>query len=116
MTPRAGVPAEASEVETTSAPIGHPTWVWSRCERGHRRGNACSEPTDREPRIAMTERAVQIRAGPSAGMLHGDLVLPDDARGLVVFAHGSGSSRSSPRNRRVAEALHARGLATLMFD
>jgi putative phosphoribosyl transferase len=63
----------------------------------------------------MTERGVQIRAGPS-GVVHGDLVLPADARGLIVFAHGSGSSRRSARNRWVAEALQARGLATLLFD
>ncbi|MEW9554512.1 dienelactone hydrolase family protein [Nonomuraea sp. NPDC050783] len=46
----------------------------------------------------------------------GDLVVPDDARGLVVFAHGSGSSRHSPRNRYVAGALNEAGLATLLFD
>ena len=46
----------------------------------------------------------------------GDLVLPKPARGLVVFAHGSGSSRFSPRNRQVARALNERGLATLLLD
>lgn len=45
-----------------------------------------------------------------------DLAVPDDAAGLVVFAHGSGSSRRSPRNRFVAEALHERHLATLLID
>jgi len=48
--------------------------------------------------------------------LEGDLAVPTAARGLVVFAHGSGSSRKSPRNRFVAEALRERGLATLLFD
>ena len=48
--------------------------------------------------------------------LVGDLAIPPDAKGLVIFAHGSGSSRSSPRNRRVAEGLHQRGFATLLFD
>ncbi|MDZ7652587.1 MAG: alpha/beta family hydrolase [Burkholderiaceae bacterium] len=48
--------------------------------------------------------------------LAGDLVLPTDALGLVVFAHGSGSSRHSPRNRFVAEVLQSRGLATLLLD
>lgn len=48
--------------------------------------------------------------------LAGDLVLPADALGLVVFAHGSGSSRHSPRNRFVAEVLQSRGLATLLLD
>ncbi len=46
----------------------------------------------------------------------GDLSVPDEARGLVVFAHGSGSSRHSPRNRSVAAGLHGRGLATLLMD
>lgn len=48
--------------------------------------------------------------------LPGDLVLPDAAHGLVLFAHGSGSSRFSVRNRFVAEQLNGRGLATLLFD
>ena len=48
--------------------------------------------------------------------LTGDLQVPAGARGIVVFAHGSGSSRLSPRNRAVADALNARGLATLLFD
>jgi putative phosphoribosyl transferase len=48
--------------------------------------------------------------------LQGNLTLPEGARGLVLFAHGSGSSRHSPRNRFVADVLHRRGLATLLFD
>ena len=48
--------------------------------------------------------------------LPGDLVLPPAPRGLVVFAHGSGSGRLSPRNVAVAERLHRDGLATLLFD
>ena len=48
--------------------------------------------------------------------LTGDLVVPDGATGIVAFAHGSGSSRLSPRNRYVAEVLQAGGLATLLFD
>lgn len=44
------------------------------------------------------------------------LSVPDHPRGLVLFAHGSGSSRLSPRNREVAEVLHGHGLATLAFD
>lgn len=48
--------------------------------------------------------------------LEGLLTVPDGAGGLVVFAHGSGSSRLSPRNTRVADALNRRGLATLLFD
>jgi dienelactone hydrolase len=48
--------------------------------------------------------------------LVGDLVMPGDPRGLVVFAHGSGSSRNSPRNQAVAAVLHGRGFATLLID
>ena len=49
--------------------------------------------------------------------LEGDLAIPDGgARGLVVFAHGSGSSRLSPRNREVARALNDAGLGTLLMD
>lgn len=48
--------------------------------------------------------------------LKGKLIVPEDATGLVVFAHGSGSSRHSPRNNFVAEAVRERGLGTLLFD
>ena len=48
--------------------------------------------------------------------LPGELTIPADAQGLIVFAHGSGSSRLSTRNRRVADALSHAGLATLLFD
>ncbi|MGY0056571.1 dienelactone hydrolase family protein [Streptomyces sp. LZ34] len=49
-------------------------------------------------------------------LLVGDLVIPEGARGVVAFAHGSGSSRHSPRNRSVAEVLQRAGLGTLLFD
>lgn len=48
--------------------------------------------------------------------LHGDFSLPREARGAVLFAHGSGSGRFSPRNRFVAQTLQARGFATLLLD
>jgi putative phosphoribosyl transferase len=48
--------------------------------------------------------------------LEGNLLLPDGARGLVMFAHGSGSSRFSSRNRYVAEVLRAGGVGTLLID
>jgi len=60
------------------------------------------------------EEPVQIPAGDVT--LAGDLVEPADARGIVLFAHGSGSSRLSPRNRRVAAVLQRGGLATLLMD
>ncbi len=60
---------------------------------------------------------VQIATGPAPGLtLPGDLGTPAHPFGVVVFAHGSGSSRNSPRNRQVAGALRAAGLATLLFD
>ena len=48
--------------------------------------------------------------------LDGELILPSDAQGIVVFAHGSGSSRFSPRNNYVAKVIQALGLGTLLFD
>jgi len=48
--------------------------------------------------------------------LEGDLGLPAEPRGVVLFAHGSGSSRHSPRNRQVAARLHEAGFATLLMD
>jgi len=48
--------------------------------------------------------------------LQGTLGMPGQARGIVMFAHGSGSGRLSPRNRFVAEVLHEAGFATLLFD
>jgi len=61
-----------------------------------------------------TEHAVLIEL-PDAALI-GDLALPPQPRGLVVFVHGSGSSRRSSRNRLVAQALCERGFATLLFD
>ncbi len=49
-------------------------------------------------------------------LLEGNLTVPEGAKGLVVFAHGSGSSRHSPRNRYVAEVLNEHKLATLLID
>jgi putative phosphoribosyl transferase len=60
-------------------------------------------------------REIRLPVGPTSA-IYGDLVVPHDARGLVVFAHGSGSSRFSPRNRAVAAYLQGLGLATLLID
>jgi dienelactone hydrolase len=57
---------------------------------------------------------VEVAAGRAT--LRGDLGLPDGATGIVLFAHGSGSGRLSPRNRFVAEQLRAAGLGTLLID
>jgi putative phosphoribosyl transferase len=83
-----------------------------------------SETTDEEVRELLGqrgaphrgggEREVQVTAGGVA--LGGTLAVPPDARGVVLFAHGSGSSRHSPRNRYVAEQLRDGGMATLLMD
>ena len=57
---------------------------------------------------------VQIHAG--RAVLSGNLNIPENASALVLFAHGSGSSRHSPRNQFVARTLNEAGLATLLFD
>jgi pimeloyl-ACP methyl ester carboxylesterase len=59
-------------------------------------------------------RSQQVRIGPCA--LPGDLDLPERSLALVLFAHGSGSSRLSSRNRWVAEVMQQHGLSTLLFD
>ena len=62
----------------------------------------------------ISTRSVAIPAG--SVRLQGDLNLPQSAAGVVIFAHGSGSSRHSPRNRYVAEVLNRAGFATLLMD
>ena len=57
-----------------------------------------------------------VRIAVEEDALHGDLAVPENARGLVIFIHGSGSSRFSPRNRQVAKILNQHGLATLLLD
>ena len=64
--------------------------------------------------VSSVPRDVSIAVG--GNRLEGRLEAPHDARGLVIFAHGSGSSRHSPRNQQVARALRTAGLATLLFD
>ena len=66
----------------------------------------------RKTQSSARSRDVEIGAHRLGGML----AVPADAKGLVIFAHGSGSSRLSPRNTRVAREFNARGLATLLFD
>lgn len=73
-----------------------------------------SGPSQRGGAGQTIEKAVRI---PQPGLvLGGDLVVPPEARGLVLFAHGTGSSRFSPRNRYVAGVLRRQGCATLLFD
>lgn len=76
--------------------------------------NVVSTPPDGGVDNASESVTLQIPAGEV--MLAGDLEIPEKARGLVLFAHGSGSSRLSPRNQAVAEILRDAGMATLLFD
>jgi putative phosphoribosyl transferase len=66
------------------------------------------------PQQESADRLVQLSAG--GVNLEGDLGIPEGASGVVLFAHGSGSSRHSPRNRFVARALREAGLGTLLID
>ena len=66
------------------------------------------------PEHAITVTSIKIHA--DGRLLDGELSYPVGAQGLVMFAHGSGSSRLSPRNRYVADQLNQAGLATLLFD
>src|SRR5205085_79699 len=82
--------------------------AYGRMERGRRPAHVSLR------RVVMAAQSVRVRAG--AVTLDGDLSLPDGARAIVLFAHGSGSSRLSPRNRHVARLLNQAKLATLLVD
>ena len=115
---------EADEVVAVSAPrdfvaVGHyyddfsPTGddevvvLLDRAARWARAGRARHEPPDCDEVVAIPVGDV---------VLEGHLHLPEPAAGVVVFAHGSGSSRHSPRNRFVADVLYDAGLGTLLLD
>ena len=66
------------------------------------------------PTPRQDDRPVAVRAGQA--LLEGDLSIPERAGGIVLFAHGSGSSRHSPRNRHVAQFLREGALGTLLID
>lgn len=61
-----------------------------------------------------SRRVIEIKV--ETGLVHGDLVVPPSPKALVIFAHGSGSSRLSPRNQFVASVLQKHGIATLLMD
>ncbi|MBX5480233.1 MAG: phosphoribosyltransferase [Myxococcaceae bacterium] len=71
-----------------------------------------SAQADPPGQMGVRELVLPVRGGE----LYGTLSTVPGARGLVIFAHGSGSSRFSPRNRQVASMLHGHGLSTLLFD
>ena len=68
----------------------------------------------REEVRSVEREPVTISAGPA--QIDGDLTLPERAKGLIIFAHGSGSSRHSPRNQFVAGTLHELGFGTVLLD
>jgi putative phosphoribosyl transferase len=73
-----------------------------------------AKPHRHDPPQQVRPDEAPVRIAPLG--LEGTLALPAAAKGIVLFAHGSGSSRLSPRNQAVASALHAAGQATLLFD
>jgi putative phosphoribosyl transferase len=62
------------------------------------------------------EDAVNVEIPVTGFALNGELIVPPGSKGVVLFAHGSGSSRHSPRNQFVARVLRSRGMGTLLFD
>lgn len=84
--------------------------LWNRHSN---KKNALLNPNARTG-VAMYVKTIDI---PVEGiLLKGDLALPDQSKGIIIFSHGSGSSRLSPRNRFVAGTLQKKGFATLLFD
>jgi dienelactone hydrolase len=65
-------------------------------------------------KATVEEKVVTIPVGKA--VINGNLTVPHDAKGIVLFAHGSGSSRFSPRNTRVAREINEAGIATLLID
>src|SRR5947207_4222631 len=68
------------------------------------------------PKQTRKEKAQDVHIRSGAAMLQGELIIPEGAKGVVLFAHGSGSSRHSPRNQFVARTIRAAGVGTLLFD
>jgi putative phosphoribosyl transferase len=83
--------------------------------RGPRHGRGGVEARDMDP-TARRDNQQSVRVPAGRVTLEGSLDVPPKARGVVLFAHGSGSSRHSPRNRAVAGTLREWGLATLLID
>jgi putative phosphoribosyl transferase len=73
-------------------------------------------PPPREDEMEMAVESVTLHMPAGEVTLTGDLAIPENAQGVVLFAHGSGSGRQSPRNQAVAEVLRGAGVATLLFD
>lgn len=69
-----------------------------------------------EENFSPKPESIEVAVDTGDVKLSGTLTIPSKARGIVLFAHGSGSSRHSPRNRYVAGVLHSRRIGTLLFD
>jgi len=102
---------ERARAEREGGPAAGPAELWD---------GEWIEPEPAAPaRAVLDEEKISIPldgASPGSEVLEADLVVPAGACGLVLFAHGSGSTRRSPRNRFVARALQAAGLGTLLVD
>ena len=80
------------------------------------RNNRPADADRLDDRDTLGSESSTLRISAGEVTLSGDLEIPENAIGLVLFAHGSGSSRRSTRNQAVAEVLRASGIATLLFD
>jgi putative phosphoribosyl transferase len=65
---------------------------------------------------AITEEKTSVKIPADGVTINGNMAVPHDAKGIVLFAHGSGSSRFSPRNTRVAKEINEAGMGTLLID
>jgi putative phosphoribosyl transferase len=88
----------------------------ARAEHDGREARRAAPARQRSERVAVPPAEREVRIPVDGAWLRGTLAVPIGARGLVLFAHGSGSSRRSSRNRYVAEELQRNGIATLLFD
>jgi predicted phosphoribosyltransferase/dienelactone hydrolase len=104
-------PTSDEEVTTLLAELGGECSQVAESNGARSRENAYAAQLTGVPPVQETS----IVLGPGLALV-GDLTVPENSMGLVVFAHGSGSSRLSPRNRAVARDLVAAGYATLLFD
>ncbi len=104
--PRRGRGRGPAADSSSSASPGKSNTERTFTARTHGSGSSAQLPERNEP--------VEVRAG--TVLLAGHLTIPPDPAGIVIFVHGSGSSRHSPRNRYVASQLNAAGLGTLLFD
>ena len=122
---QAGVGAEADELVCLATP--EPFWAVGQFYEdfdavsdeavGAALGASVAHPVESgDSRRSPPARGEDVGVAVDGLRLEGRLSVPEDAHGVVVFAHGSGSSRHSPRNRFVAGLLNEQGLATLLFD